>query len=202
MADLTGSQQSQVESDLDAMYRTGRVIFPERARWAAAKAQTVTEALNTLNNESAKMADRACLEAPMQILEDIHKALTRVVNTFDDCAEGLVRIADGFVEREDYAAKAFKALQHDLQHNTPGIDVDDPTKWYTADKYDKQVAADPGKDTPKRVDVPGITSPHHKDGTGGVGEDPLDPGSKQAQGPATADQPEAEKDRARGEGHR
>lgn len=204
MNDLTGSEQSQVESDIDMMYRAGRVIFPDKAKWAAEQAKTVIGALNTLNDESAKMNDRAGLEAPMQILTDIHKALERLVNTFDDCAEGLVHIADGFVKREDYAREAFKGLQNDLKHNT-GVDVDDPGKTpYSDDKFDSKVAANPGKIEPKRVDAPSVNDARREDGSGGVGENPLRPGSKQEHGTSIddVDQPEAEKDRATREGRR
>lgn len=110
------AEKGEIRSDLTALYRAGRVDFPDRAEAVGTVASRLGELIGTLNERAAQLGDPTVTQHVLATCADIDNALIRTVTTLNDCAVGLVHVADDFVARDSYAREVFTTLSKGITH--------------------------------------------------------------------------------------
>ncbi|PVG84269.1 hypothetical protein DDE18_01145 [Nocardioides gansuensis] len=131
---------AEIQARLEALYRAGRLEFPDKASDVKAAADRLEAATDRLNGLSAQVGDAAVLVDALQVCYDVHLALSRTVQTLNDCAAGLIHIADDFARTDDQAQQAFDQINRALRDGPPppqvGVPViPDPTPEGDGDEY-------------------------------------------------------------------
>lgn len=110
---------AQIKLDLEALYRAGKVDFPDKAEELSGYATVLGHQMDEAGTQAAKAADVTSL-----IFDDLaatsyllHEALRRAVVTMNDCASGCIEVANMFAHTDEQAADAQSALAREL----PGI---------------------------------------------------------------------------------
>lgn len=148
----------EIQLRLEALYRAGRVEFPDKAGDISAAANRLAAATDRLNGLSAQVGDCAALVHALSVCYDVHTALGRAVTTLNDSAVGLVHIADDFAETDAQAQQAFGQINRALrdgprpwQAEVPSMP--DPTPPGDGDEYTSPpTPVDPDTDLGERDD--------------------------------------------------
>lgn len=108
------AEKGEIASDLELLYRAGRMDFPDRAADVAKVTSRLNELIDNLNGRAAQLGDPQVTQHMLATCADIHNALVRTTTTLNDCAIGLVHIADDFVARDGYARDVYNGLNQGL----------------------------------------------------------------------------------------
>lgn len=116
-----------IEADLTALYTAGRQQFPDHADLVSGEAKKLGGVMDDLNRISAYAGDSAVLTDALSVLDDIYDALRQTVQTINDCAVGLVNIADDYANRDAETREAMKNIEDDVdyEHNPPAAVPED-----------------------------------------------------------------------------
>lgn len=117
MTDPTPEQRlGQIKLDLEALYRAGRVDFPDRAEHMSGCGSALGGLMDDAAAQAAKASDITSLV--FNDLESTHyllyEAVRRCVVTLNDCAEGCLDAAALFLEQDSQAAQAHNAIIGEL----------------------------------------------------------------------------------------
>lgn len=115
MGDYTEAEKGEIKADLEAMYKAGRHVLPERAKKLAEVAGQMSGTIDTANSRSAQMGDHPVLLDVLDMAIDCQAGVVRAVQALNNLAGGVVAIADDFVDRDDYAKSVFNGLSDDLK---------------------------------------------------------------------------------------
>ncbi|MFB9313735.1 hypothetical protein [Nocardioides plantarum] len=108
------AEKGEIRSDITLLYRAGRMDFPDRAADVATVTSRLSELIDNLNGRAAQLGDPDVTQHMLATCADVHNALVRTVTTLNDCAVGLVHIADDFVARDEFAREVFNGLNQGL----------------------------------------------------------------------------------------
>lgn len=130
----------EIRLRLEALYRAGRDEFPDKAADVSRAAADLRDATETLNGRSAQVGDPATLTRALKICFDSQTGLARVVRTLNECAVGLVYIADTFAATDERAAEASRGIHAALRGGDPPQaatvpTMGDPTPAGDGDEY-------------------------------------------------------------------
>jgi hypothetical protein len=119
MTDYTPAEQGEIRADLESMYRSGRILLPERAEGLAAIAERMTGVIETVNSRSAQMGDHQVLIDVLDMAVDCQAGVARSVLSLNNLGAGVVAIADSFVASDEFAAGVFSGLDEELRTGQP-----------------------------------------------------------------------------------
>lgn len=137
----TPAEQGQIVTDLGALYRAGRQEFPAQAAEVSAVAGHLRGAIDEINGRAAQFGDPQVMVDALAATDLVYDALARMVETLNDCAVGLIHIADDFVGRDEDARSAFDTLGDRLKNGPPPQQAEvpqhngDPTQEGAGDDY-------------------------------------------------------------------
>lgn len=121
-----------IKADLQALYTAGRRDFPAQALLVSTQCTTLRGTIDTLDIVAAHEGDSKVLTHALSILDDVHDALRQSVQTLNDCAEGLISIADDYAHTDNETKQAFRQLQDQLPDQAQAAPVpeenDDPER--------------------------------------------------------------------------
>lgn len=150
-----------IEADLKALYTAGRRDFPAHARLVSSQCTTLRGTIDTLDRVAAHEGDSRVLTHALSVLDDVHDALRQAVETLNDCAEGLVGIADDYVRADDAAREAFRGLRDRLPDTSSPAPVpednSDPERAGAEETESSPEPVAPGDEKSRRddeLDVP------------------------------------------------
>ncbi|WP_117210779.1 hypothetical protein [Allorhizocola rhizosphaerae] len=119
MTDYTPAEQGEIRADIETMYRSGRILLPERAEALAAVAERMTDVIGTVNSRSAQMGDHRVLIDVLDMAIDCQAGVARSVLSLNNLGAAVVAIADSFVARDEFAASVFNRLSDELRTGEP-----------------------------------------------------------------------------------
>lgn len=103
-----------LEADLRALYTAGRVDFPNQSTLVSEQCTALRSVIDTVNRAAAQEGDSMVLQHALSVLDEVHDALRQSVNTLNDCAVGLVNIADDYVATDAEAKATYDRIKGDL----------------------------------------------------------------------------------------
>lgn len=106
MPDYTPAEQGEIRADIESMYRSGRILLPQRAEALAAIAERMTGVIETVNARSAQMGDGRVLIDVLDMAVDCQAGVARSVQSLNNLGAGVVAIADAFVARDVHSPPA------------------------------------------------------------------------------------------------
>lgn len=92
-----------IRTQLDLLYRAGKVSFPARAQTLADAAEVIGAVHDSWSAPTVRAGSPPALVKAMEINESVHQLLRRAVLTWQDAAHALVFIADELVAADDSA---------------------------------------------------------------------------------------------------
>lgn len=119
MNDYTPAEQGEIRADIESMYRSGRILLPQRAEGLAAVAERMIGVIETANSRSAQMGDHPVLIDLLDMAVDCQAGVARSVRSLNNLGAGVVAIADAFVARDDFARSVFNGLEEELRTGQP-----------------------------------------------------------------------------------
>jgi hypothetical protein len=119
MNDYTPAEQGEIRADIESMYRSGRIMLPQRAEGLAAVADRMTGVIETANSRSAQMGDHRVLIDLLDMAIDCQTGVARSVQSLNNLGAGVVAIADAFIARDDFARRVFNGLEEQLRTGQP-----------------------------------------------------------------------------------
>jgi hypothetical protein len=119
MNDYTPAEQGEIRADIESMYRSGRILLPQRAEALAAIAERMTGVIETANARSAQMGDHRVLLDVLDMAVDCQAGVSRSVQSLNNLGTGVVAIANAFVARDEFAAGVFNGLAEELRTGEP-----------------------------------------------------------------------------------
>lgn len=137
----TPAEQGQIVSDLRALYQAGRHDFPQQAAELSAVGGHLRGAIDEMNGRAAQLGDPQVLVHALTAADLVYDALRQTVATLNDCAIGLVHIADDFVGRDSDARAAFETIENRLRNGPPPAQAPvpqhngDPSQEGAGDEY-------------------------------------------------------------------
>ncbi len=103
-----------LEADLRALYTAGRVDFPNHSSLVSDQCAALRSVIDTVNRSAAQEGDSMVLQHALSVLDEVHDALRQSIITLNDCAVGLVNIADDYVATDAEARAAYDRIRGDL----------------------------------------------------------------------------------------
>lgn len=119
MSDYGVEERGELRSNLTQLYRAGRQDFPDRADAVSAVATDLNFLIEDLNGRVAQLGDPQVLVDMLDVCARVSQALVQTVSTLNDCAVGLVYVADDFVARDEFARGVFRGLDTELTQGAP-----------------------------------------------------------------------------------
>lgn len=111
----TESERGEIRADLESMYRSGKVLLPERAETVAAAASGMEGVIGTVNARAAQMGDWPALRDVLDMSADCQNGMVRAVAVINDLAGAVIAQANAFCERDEYAQSVFDNLDAELR---------------------------------------------------------------------------------------
>lgn len=115
MNDYTPAEKGEIRADIETMYRSGKIVLPERAADLAAVAERMTGVIETVNARSAQMGDHRVLIDVLDMAVDCQAGVARAVKSLNNLGTAVVAVADSFVARDEFVASVFNSLSGELR---------------------------------------------------------------------------------------
>jgi len=116
MADL-------IKAEVEALYRAGKELIPEKAQIVADTAGTLSDSLGAWQGQAFGAGNPHSLTVAMAMNEELYTLMRRAVQLLNDMSIALVAVADRFIHTDDQAAAAAQQLQALVQEPLTTVEV-------------------------------------------------------------------------------
>jgi hypothetical protein len=149
-----------VSSDMEAMYRAGRVEIPAEAEHISTISWDLYDVIDTLNVQSAYAGDPEILVDMLTVGGDLYDVLGSAIKSLNNCAEAVIATADDFRRTDDDAARDYANMNGALKGQQPSPEygppeIKDPEK----EGATTTIGGDDGKVPPRDEEVESTPDP-------------------------------------------
>lgn len=109
----------EMSTDLEAMYRAGKVDIPEESAHIAKISGNLHGVIDTFNVQSANAGDPTIMVDMLTVAGDLYDVLRAAVTSLNNCSTAVIATANDFRDNDAEAARDFANMDKWLKEMTP-----------------------------------------------------------------------------------